>query len=96
MQISVCLYKLLLLTSSTFCSPSGFVEAELSDDCIKGNDWRRTVETDAGGMRNIRNPRGGRQPKKGKISQSVWKVMLSLQKELPNGNGKTFVEPDPH
>lgn len=34
-QISVCLYKLLLLTSSTFCSPSGFVEAELSDIVLR-------------------------------------------------------------
>ena len=71
MQISVCLHNVMQLTSSTFYSPISFVDSDLSDGSIKEGDWWRIVETDAGGLRNIRKPKGGRQEENGKILQSV-------------------------
>ena len=71
MQISVCLHNVMQLTSSTFYSPISFVDSDLSDGSIKEGDWWRIVETDAGGLRNIRKAKGGRQEGNGKILQSV-------------------------
>ena len=51
-QASICLHNFLQLTFSTFYNPSRFFDTELSDGSVEEGNWRRIVQTDAGGLGN--------------------------------------------
>ena len=51
-QASICLHNFLQLIISTFYNPSRFFDTELSDGSVEEGNWRRIVQTDAGGLGN--------------------------------------------